>query len=75
MEEAILGPRAPRTAGNEDVVGPRPGDMEDGAAGPIHTQAVWGADLLPGATRVDGAVDLQHKRRRWGSGRWQGVQG
>lgn len=75
MEEAILRPRVPRTAGDEDVVGPRPGDVEDGAAGAVHTQAVRGADLLPGATRVDGAVDLQHEGRRRGSVRRRGVQG
>lgn len=58
MEEAVLGLRMPRTAGDEDVVGPRPGDVEDGAAGSVHTQTVRGADLLPGAPRVDVAVDL-----------------
>lgn len=58
MEEAVLGLRAPRTAGDEDVVGPCPGDVEDGAAGSVHTQTVRGADLLPGATRVDVAIYL-----------------
>lgn len=47
--EAALGQRMPRTAGDEDVVGTCTGDIEDGAAGPVHTQAARGADLLPGA--------------------------
>ena len=53
-------PWRPRTAGEQDVGGTCPGDVEDGATGPVHTQAAWGANQLPGAPGIDVAVNLQH---------------
>lgn len=46
---AGVGARTQRTAGQEDVVGACASDVEQEAAGPLHTEAGWAANLVPGA--------------------------
>lgn len=58
--------QAQHTAGEKDVVGARPGDIKEGAAGPIHTEAASVANLVPSAARIDVAVNLQHMGTKMG---------
>lgn len=47
-------------------MGARPGDVKEGATGPIHTEAASVANLVPSAARIDVAVNLQHMGRERG---------
>lgn len=44
-------------------MGTGPGDVQGGAARPVHTEVAWGPDLLPSAAGVDIALDLESVRQ------------